>query len=403
MPQTDKAIRNSRGRAKQYKLADGGGLYLLVKPNGKRYWRLKYRHADKEKLLALGVYPAVPLADARLARDEAKKLIKKRLDPLALKKQEQHVMQVASANTFEIVARDWIEKQKHRWIPAHTAAVLESLENDIFPDLGSRPITSITAPELLAPLRKIEKRGALETAGRVLQRCGSVFRYGIATGVCTYNPAGDLRGALAAPKRTNYAALSADELPEFLTKVQTYDGRPETKLALRLLLLTMVRSGELRGAEWGEIDVDAAQWRIPAERMKMRIPHIVPLSRQAQEAFEELRKLTGTGRFVFANLTNRAKVMSENTMLYALYRLGYHSRATGHGFRATASTILNEQGWKADAIERQLAHTEKNKVRAAYHRSEYLDERRKMMQAWADYLDSLASGPAVLAIRQQAA
>ena len=400
LPLTDTAIRKLKGRTKPYKVADANGLYLLIKPDGAKYWRLKYRHAGKEKLLALGVYPDVPLADARQARDEAKALIKKRLDPVNARKQQQQAVELASANTFAVVARDWIDKQKQRWIPAHAEAVLDSFEKNIFPDVGSRPITSITAPELLASLRKVEKRGALDTAQRLLQRCSRVFRYGIASGSCTDDPAADLRGALTAPKRNNYAALSANELPEFLEKLEAYDGRLETKLALRLLLLTMLRSGELRGAQWTEIDVDAAQWQIPAERMKMRTAHLVPLSRQALQALEALRLRTGTSRFVFPNLAKRDKVMSENTMLYALYRLGYHSRTTGHGFRATASTILNEMGWKADAIERQLAHAERNKVRAAYHRSEYLDERREMMQAWADYLDAVAAAGKVVPFRK---
>jgi integrase len=389
---TDTAIRKAKGGEKPYKLSDAGGLYLLVKSDRAKYWRLKYRLAGKEKLLALGVYPNVSLAEAREARDEAKGLIKDRLDPVNARRQKRRADHVASGNTVEVIARKWIETQRHRWVPSHASRVLESLEADVFPDLGSRPITSIGAPDLLATLRKIEKRGALETAQRVLQRCSAVFRFGIASGICHSNPAGDLRGALTAPKRENYAALSAADLPEFLTKLKTYEGRPETKLALQLLMLTIVRSGELRTAHWSEFDLDAAEWRIPAERMKMRAAHLVPLSRQAIEALTALGQITGTNGFLFPGVSNRKKCMSENTMLYALYRMGYHSRATGHGFRATASTILNEQGWNPDAIERQLAHVERNKVRAAYHRSEYLAERRKMMQAWADYLDAAASG-----------
>jgi integrase len=254
-----------KGRSKPYKVADANGLYLLIKPDGAKYWRPKYRHAGKEKLLALGVYPDVPLADARQAQDDTKALIKKRLDAVNARKQQQQAVELASANTFDAVARDWIDKQKQRWIPTHVEAVLDSFEKNIFPDVGSRPITSITAPELLASLGKVEKRGALDTAQRLLQRCSRVFRYGITPGSCTYDPAGDQRGALAAPKRNNYAALSADELPEFLSKLEAYDGRLETELALRLLLLTMLRSGELRGAQWTEMDVDAAQWQIPAE------------------------------------------------------------------------------------------------------------------------------------------
>jgi integrase len=389
-----------KGRAKQYKLADAGGLYLLVKPDGSKYWRFKYHHAGKEKLLAFGVYDDVSLASAREKRDQAKALIKQRLDPGVVKKVRRHAEKVASANTFEIVAREWIGRQAKRWIPAHSDRVLDSLDADIFPEIGDRPIAAITAPELLAALRKIEFRGALETAQRVLQRCGSVFRFGIASGLCTYNPAADLRGALATPKRKNYAALSAKDLPEFLAKLNAYDGRPETTIAIRLLMLTIVRTGELRGAEWSEFDLDAAQWVVPGERMKMGAPHLVPLSKQCIRELKVLHEITGAGTYLFPQVNKPEKCMSENTILFALYRMGYHSRATGHGFRATASTILNEMGWKPDAIERQLAHTEKNKVRAAYHRSEYLDERKKMMQRWADYLDSVAAGGKVIPIRK---
>jgi integrase len=397
---TDAAVRKSKGKAKQYKLADAAGLYLLVKPDGSKYWRLKYRHAGKEKLLALGVYDAVSLASAREKRDQAKAIIRQGLDPSVAKKLERRAAEIASANTFEVVAREWINRQKKRWIPAHSDRVLDSLETDVFPEIGNRPIAAIAAPELLAALRKIEFRGALETAQRVLQRCGSVFRFGIASGLCTYNPAADLRGALATPKRKNYAALSAKDLPEFLAKLNSYDGRPETIIAIRLLMLTIVRTGELRGAEWPEIDIEGAQWIVPAERMKMKAPHLVPLSKQAINALKALNEITGSGQFLFPQVSKPEKCMSENTILFALYRMGYHSRATGHGFRATASTILNEMGWKPDAIERQLAHTEKNKVRAAYHRSEYLDERKKMMQRWADYLDAVAAGGKVLPLRK---
>ena len=403
MPLTDVAIRNAKPKTKPYKLADGGGLYLLVNPDARKYWRLKYRHTGKEKLLALGVYPDVRVPEARRTRDEAKQLLKAGCDPVAVRKERKRAAAISSANTFEVLAREWIEQQRNRWTPSHAQRVLDSLEDNVFSDIGFRPINEINAPELLAVLRKIESRGALETTQRVLQRCSGVFRYAISTGRGERNPAADLRGALKTPTRENYAALSAADLPEFLEKLDAYNGHLQTRLALKLLALTFVRSGELRAAEWTEFDIDAAEWRIPAERMKMRAPHIVPLSHQAIAVLEELKPLTGGGRFLFPNQSKSAACMSENTMLYALYRMGYHSRATGHGFRATASTILNEQSWKADAIERQLAHTEKNKVRAAYHRSEYLDERRKMMQAWADYLDAVASGTKVLTMRKQAA
>lgn len=399
---SDIQIRNAKARAKQYKLSDGGGLYLLVTPDGRKYWRLKYRFLGKEKLLALGVYPDVKAAKAREDRDAAKRLLKEHQDPTTVRKQRRHAAKEASENTFEAITREWVEQRRHQWVPSHAARVLNSLENEIFPALGFRPISEITAPELLGTLRKVEARGALETAQRVLQRCDAIFRYGVVTGRCERSPAADLKGALKTPKHENRAALSAADLPDFLRKLDAYDGHLLTRLALNLQALTFVRPGELRGAEWSEIDLEAAEWRIPAERMKMRAPHIVPLSRQAVAALEQLRQLSGRGRFVFPNQTKSGAPISENTVLYALYRLGYHSRATGHGFRATASTILNEQGWRADAIERQLAHKERNKVRAAYHRSEYLEERRQMMQAWADYLDMLKARGKVKGIKRVA-
>lgn len=402
MALTDVEIRNAKAAKQPYKLADGGGLYVLVNPGGSKYWRLKYRFAGKEKLLALGVYPLVRAAQAREARDEAKRLLNDGRDPATVRKEEKRTAQVSAANTFEALAREWVEQQRNRWTPNHAERVLNSLVTDVFPEIGFRPIAELTAPELLAVLRKIESRDALETASRVYQRCGAVFRYAVITGRCERSPAADLRGALKAPKRMNRAALSAADLPEYLAKLEAYDGHLQTKLGLKLLALTFVRTGELRGAEWAEIDFEHAEWRIPAERMKMRAAHIVPLSRQALAVLEQLKPLTGGGRLLFPNQSKPDACMSENTMLYALYRMGYHSRATGHGFRATASTILNEHGWKPDVIERQLAHAERNKVRAAYHRSEYLPERRNMMQAWADHLDALAAGAKVTPIRRAA-
>ena len=400
MALTDKAARGAKSREKPYKLADGMGLYLLVNPEQRKYWRLKYRIAGKEKVLALGTYPDVSILEARTARDVAKRLIKAGRDPITAKKQERLAARVSAANTFASVALEWVEQQRHRWTAGHVERVLGSLKADIFPDIGGRPIKDINAPELLAVLKKVERRGVFETAQRLLQRCGAVFRYAIVTHRAERNPALDLRGSIKQPKRENHAALLAADLPEYLRKLEAYDGRPETRLALKLLALTFVRSGELRKAEWSEFDFDKTEWRIPAERMKMRAPHVVPLSKQALAVLAELKSLTGSGRFLFPNQSKLTVPMSENTMLYALYRMGYHSRATGHGFRATASTILNEQGWKADVIERQLAHAERNKVRAAYHRSEYLDDRRKMMQAWADYLDALANSANVVPLRQ---
>lgn len=396
---TDAAIRRAGARTKPYKLADGGGLYLHVQPNGARYWRLKYRSRGKEKLLALGVYPGVSLKNARNGRDAAKRLLKEGLDPVTARKEQRRAVEIASANTFERIACEWVGQQRHRWTPDHADRVLKSLEKDIFPDLGDRPISEMTAQELLATLRKVEKRGATETAQRIMQRCASVFRYGVVTARCAGNPAADLKGALKPHKASSRKALAAADLPEFLKKLDAYDGRLETRIALRLLALTFTRPGEIRAAEWTEFDFDKVEWRIPAARMKMRSEHVVPLPRQALEALEELRPLTGRYRYLFPNQSDPKKPMSVNTLLYAMYRMGYHSRATAHGFRATASTILNEQGFKPDVIERQLAHAERNKIRAAYNRASYLPERRKMMQAWADYLDGLATGANVVALK----
>lgn len=398
------AIRNAKCEAgkNQRKLADGGGLHLLITADGRKYWRLKYRWHGTEKVLALGVYPDVKAAQARAKRDEAKALLREGKDPGAVRKAEKHAAKEASAHTFEGIAREWYEKRLHEWTPVHANDVITSLEGNVFPDLGNRPISEITTPELLATLRKLEARGALETGRRVLQRCRAVYAYAIATGRAERNVAADLKGALKSPKASKRAALPEAELPAFLKKLDAYEGRLQTKLALKLQALTFVRPGELRGALWSEFDLEQAEWRIPAERMKMREEHIVPLSRQALEVLEQLKPITGHRRFLFPSQAKPDAPISENTLLFAIYRLGFKTRATAHGFRATASTILNEQGWKPDAIERQLAHKERNRVRAAYHRSEYLDERRKMMQAWADYLDALKAGAKVTALRRTA-
>ena len=402
MALTDRAARNSKPADKQQKLYDAGGLFLLVTPEGGKYWRLKYRFGGKEKALALGVFDQVSLAEAREARNNAKRLLKDGVDPGMAKKQDRLAAAVSSANTFEAIAGEWVEQQRNRWTSGHAERVQNSMMVDLFADLGGRPVADIKASEILAVLRKVEKRGAHETTHRLLQRCSAVLRYAVVTNRLEHNVASDLRGALKAPVRANHPALSAAELPAFLKALDAYDGHLQTRLALKLLTLTFVRSGELRGAEWTEFDTAGAEWRIPAERMKMKTEHVVPLSSQALEILEQLRALSGRGRLLFPNQAKPNACMSENTMLYALYRMGYHSKATGHGFRATASTILNEQGWKPDAIERQLAHAERNKVRAAYHRSEYLDDRRKMMQGWADYLDGLRAGGNVTAIKRAA-
>ncbi len=391
MSLSDAKVRNAKPRTKPYKIADGEGLFLLIRPAGGKYWRMRYFFDGKEKLLALGVYPEITLADARERRTEAKKLIAKGTDPGEAKKEAKREAILNAVNTFEAVAREWLEKRRHLWAPNTTDIKLGCLEMHIFPKLGNRPIADITPPEVLAVLRVVEDKGTLYTARRAMQICAQIFMYAIATGRAVRNPVPDLRGALKPPVVKHRSHLKENELPAYLQKLEAYDGSVQTKLALRFLLLTFVRSGELRAAEWSEIDWDKKEWRIPAERMKMKEQHIVPLSSQAIAVLRELQKHSGNWPFLFPNHHNPATFMSENTMLFALYRMGYHSRATGHGFRSTASTILNEHGFRADVIERQLAHNERNGVRAAYNHAQYLPERREMMQWWADHLDKLAA------------
>ncbi len=401
MPLTDRAIQTKAKPAdKPFKLFDGHGLFLLVKPTGGKYWRLQCRVAGKQKTLALGVYPDVTLREAREKQADARKLIRNGTDPAEIKRENKRQARAQSEHSFENIAREWHSKQG-RWTAVHAQRVLLSLKREVFPRIGDKPIQDITAPLILEAVRRVEKRNALDVASRVLQRVNAVYRYAIQTGRTTYNPAADLAGSIKTRKVTHRAALGRAELPEFLHKLQNYDGQLLTRLAFRLMVLTFVRSGELRGARWDEFDFERAEWRIPASRMKITAEHIVPLSCQAITVLEELRPLTGGRDLVFPNQNNLTRIMSENTLLYAMYRMGYHSKATVHGFRATASTILNEMGFRADVIERQLAHAERNKVRAAYHRSEYLEDRRKMMQVWSDYIDGLMTGANVIPLRAQ--
>ena len=383
-------IRNAKPKDKLYRLFDGKGLYLEVLPSGGKYWRLKYRYAGKEKRLALGVYPEVTLSDARERCDQARKALAAGNDPGEIKKEAKRLVMFKSENTFEAIAREWYDQHKHEWVTNYAEKMIVRLERHIFPTLGNRPVVDINAPELLSVLRIVEKGGALDLTRRLKQTCGQIFMYAISTGRAERNPVPDLQGALKTPVQKNRAYLKANELPEYLKKLEAFDGEQQTKLALTLLLLTFVRTTELRAAVWQEINFDTAEWRIPAERMKMRDPHIVPLSKQAVAILMELQKHSGNREHLFPNQNKPSIFMSENTMLFALYRMGYHSKATGHGFRSTASTILNENGFTPDVIERQLAHMERDKVRAAYNHAQYLPERRKMMQWWADYLDKVA-------------
>jgi integrase len=393
-PLSDTAIRNAKPKSKSYKLTDGGGLFLWIQPGGGKWWRYRYRFAGRQKLLALGVYPEISLVEAREAHFQARKTLAAGKDPGAEKKEAKRLAVLNSETTFEAIAVEWCESRKHKWVTSYSEAMMVRLKNHIFPRLGNRPITEITAPEFLSVVRVVEKSGALDLAQRLMQASGQIFRYAIATGRAERNPITDLRGALKPPVKKHQAYLKENELPEYLQKLEDYDGHHQTQLALKFLLLTFVRTSELRGAEWAEMNFDKSEWRIPAERMKMRDPHIVPLSRQAVVVLDELKKLNGHWKHVFPNQQKPSGCMSENTMLFALYRMGYHSKATGHGFRSTASTILNENGFQPDVIERQLAHAERNEVRAAYNHAQYLPERRKMMQWWADYLDGVAKKPA---------
>ena len=389
---TDKQIVNARAKVKPYRLSDGGGLYLEVSPTGSKYWRMKYRFAGKEKRLAIGVYPRIKSAEARAKAAEAKAKLADGTDPSAERKVAKLAGLVSATNTFEAVAREWCERRKDEISAGHATQIIKTMENELFPIIGGRPVSTIETSEVISALRKTEKRGALEVASKARQWCAMVFRYAIVTGRAKHNPAGDLRGAIKSRQTQHHAALDRKGLADFLRRLDTYDGKAQTRLALRLLALTFVRTGELRGATWQELDLPAHTWLIPAERMKMRAPHVVPLARQTVSVLEELHKLNGSGELIFPGANDNDKPMSENTLLYALYRMGYHGRATGHGFRATASTLLNEMGFNPDVIERQLAHTERNKVRAAYNRAEYLPDRIIMMQEWADYLDALKSG-----------
>jgi integrase len=379
------------------KLSDGGGLYLWIFANGKKHWRFRWQVDGKEQSLALGEYPHVSLTLARSRRDALQEKRAAGVDPSESRKAEQQAKIAAAANSFEAVAKDWYGKQVHVWSASHIRDVKRRLESNIFPILGLRPISEIEAPELLSAIRKIESRGSYDLAHRLLQVCGQVFRYGIATDRCKRDLSKDLYGALTPHKKKNQAAVRPEELPVLMRAIAGYDrlGSSQVRLALQLLALTFVRTGELIGATWDEFNVDEKIWVIPAERMKMRTEHIVPLATQTLTRLAELKRLSGYSAFILPG-RNAAKTMSNGAMLMALKRMGYAGKMTGHGFRAVASTILNEEGFNADVIERQLAHCERNAIRGAYNRAEYLKERKRMMQWWADYLDSAASGSKVI-------
>lgn len=404
MPLTDTAIRKAKPTDKAQRLFDAGGLYLEVSPAGGKWWRLKYRHGGKEKRLSLGTYPDTGLADARGKRDVARKLLAAGADPAEHRKAEKAAGDDRAANSFEVVAREWHAKQAPTWVKDHGDRIMLRLENDIFPWLGKRPIAEVKAKELLATVNRIADRGAVESAHRALQNCGQVFRYAIATGRADGNPAADLRGALPPTKQTHLAAITdPSKVGGLLRAMDAYTGSLVTKCALRLAPLVFVRPGELRQAEWAEIDLDKAEWNIPAEKMKMREPHLVPLSAQAVAILTEMQSLTGRGQYVFPSARSSKRAMSNNAILAALRRMGFDKEEmSGHGFRAMARTILDETlHYRPDYIEHQLAHAVKDPNGRAYNRTAHLAERRKMMQGWADYLDTLKTDKGtVLAFRK---
>jgi integrase len=396
---TDTAVRNAKPTSKAYKLSDGEGLYLLINTAGK-YWRFDYRYQGKRKTLALGVYPATTLADARDKRGRARKLLASDADPGEVKQTQKQQAKLLAANTFEAVAREWHEKQSVKWVPKNAARTLSLLERQIFPYIGKMPIAQVKASMLLDAIQRIEKRGNIETAHRAMMNCGQIFRYAIATDRAQADLSLVLKGALIPNKEKHHASITdPKKIGDLLRTLNGYDGAFITRCALKLAPLVFVRPGELRHAEWAEIDLDAMEWRLPANKMKMKVVHIVPLSSQAVEILRDLHQHTGSGKYVFPGLRTTDRPMSENTVNAALRRLGYEKdEMTGHGFRSMASTILHEQGWPHEAIERQLAHAERNKVSAAYNYAEHLPKRREMMQAWADYMDGLAAGAKVIAI-----
>lgn len=400
------AIEANKARAtdKPQKLADGGGLYLLIHPNGSKYWRQDYRFAGKRKTLAIGVYPDVSLSDARERRDEARKLLANGADPSAVKKSKKAAGVILAGNSFEFVAREWHTKNLHNWKQSNADKLLNLLQNDLFPWLGKRPIGEIAAPELLQTIRRIESRGVLETAHRARSLCGQIFRYAVATGRAQRDPASDLRGALPPVKHKHHASITDPvKIGRLLRDIDGYSGTFIVRCAFRLSPLVFLRAGELRHAEWREFDLDKAEWRIADGRMKKEGVHIVPLSKQAVAILRELHPLTGEGRYVFPSAVSTLKPMSENAIRAALRSLGYtNDDMTPHGFRSMASTLLNEQGFNADVIEIQLAHIERNAIRAAYNYAQYLPDRRRMMQHWADYLDGLRAGADVIPLHKKA-
>lgn len=387
----------AKPREKAYKLADGAGLYLEVVPSGSRYWRMKYRFNGKEKRMAFGVYPAVSLAQARALRDEAKKKLAEGIDPSFAKKEEKLVRDVQLNNTFQSVALEWHATKVSRWSEGYASDIIEAFNKDIFPYIGQQPVNEIKPLVLLNVLRRMENRGATEKAKKVRQRCSEVFRYAIVTGRAEYNPAADLTSAMSGHESKHYPFLTVEELPDFFKALAGYTGSPLVVLAARLLILTGVRTGELRGAFWSEFDLEKAVWEIPAERMKMKRPHLVPLSTQALEIVQQLKVMSGQYPLVFPGRNDPRKTMSEASINQVFKRIGYTGKVTGHGFRHTMSTILHEEGFNTAWIETQLAHVDKNAIRGTYNHALYLEGRREMMQWYADYIDNIGKSSLIIA------
>ncbi len=402
-------VRNAKPKENPYKLTDGRGLHLYITPNGRKSWRYRYKFAGSETIMVLGEYPETGLEAAREQRAEARRLVKAGKNPTEERRLQKQTVEhakeaekVLEENSFEMIALEWHEHQLARWTEAHAIATLTIFKRNVFPTIGEIPVEQISPPMVLQILRKVEFRGALEIAAKTLQHMNAVFRYAIQTGRATYNPAADMRGALKKRKVQHHPMIQPEDLPAFLQTLTKGDIHITTRLAIQFTILTAARSGEVRGATWAEIDLEKNIWTVPAERMKMRSLHIVPLSTQAIAILNRLKILYGDKGLVFPGIHFPDKPISENTMLYALYRIGYHSKATMHGFRALFSTIANESGFNPEAIERQLAHQEKNAVRAAYHRAEYIADRIDMMQWWGDYLHQVEYGAEIIPIGRQA-
>jgi integrase len=395
-------IKNAKPQSKPYKKADGLGLTLLVQPDGGKFWRLRYRFAGKEQMLSLGEFPQVSLAEARQARDDARAQLRAGVNPGAVRKQNKAQAAVAAANTFRAVAAEWIELNRGEWRDTHVIRVQSQLDRDILPALGNRPISDISPAEVLAVAKRVETRDALDQAKRCLQRMTSIFALGVRTLRCDSNPARELAGVIKARKVQHRPALAFDQLPDYLDRLEKVIAGPECKGAMEMLLLTATRSGEARGMRWDEIDEKATLWRIPPERMKMDSEHIVPLSTQALAILERMRPLTGDRELVFPSPKRPNEPLHANALLMALRRMGYQKGdVTAHGFRATFSTTMNELGHNADVIEKVLAHVPRNKIRAAYHRAQYIEERRVLLQTWADMIDAKRKGADVIPIRRK--